>query len=68
MLLKQLTQEKVGYSIGYTSGFILDKYIRLSLIKSSYQKIAFIAKRTKIRRPTPTILFERSSDAIRDAY
>ena len=58
------TEGKIGFAIGWTSAFVVDKFVKLS----GYKILDWVASKTKIPQPTPQILFERAVDAVRDAY
>jgi hypothetical protein len=65
---KFLTEEHVGFAIGYTAAFVVDNFVKVSGIRYGYKTLDWVASKTKITQPTPQVLFERAVDAIFDAY
>lgn len=68
LFLPTLTEEKVGYAIGYSAAFLVDKFVKVNAVKYTYRTLDWIAVRTKIPTPSPEVLFERAVDAVLDIY
>ena len=74
-LSRILTEEQVGFAIGYTAAFVVDNFVKVSAlkygyktIKRGYKTVTWIADKTKISRPAGEILFERVVDGVWNAY
>jgi hypothetical protein len=67
-IFTNLTEEQVGFAIGYIAAFVVDKFVKVSAIRYIYKVIKYIAVRTKIPTPSPEVLFERAVDSILEAY
>lgn len=65
---KLFTEEQVGFAIGYTAAFVVDKFVKVNAIRYGYKTVSWVASKTKIAQPTPQVLFERAIDAVFDAY
>ena len=65
---KLLTQEQVGFAVGYTAAFIVDNFVKVSAVKCSYRTVSWVAGKTKIVRPSAQVLFERIVDGVWQAY
>ena len=65
---KFVTEEQVGFAIGYTAAFVVDKFVKVSAIQYGYKTVSWVASKNKIAQPTSQVLFERAIDAVRDAY
>ena len=63
-----LTEEQVGFAIGYTAAFVVDNFVKISAIKYGYKTVSWVASKTKIAQPPGQVLFERAVDGIWDAY
>jgi len=61
-------QEQIGFAIGYTAAFVVDKFVKVSVIKYGYKTVSWIAKKTKIDNLPAQVLFERAIDAVTEAY
>lgn len=62
-----LTEDQVGFAIGYTAAFVVDNFVNVSAIKYGYKTVSWVASTTKIAQPTPQVLFEPAVDAVGDA-
>ena len=62
------TEEQVGFAIGYTSAFVVDKFVKVRVVQYSYKAISWVASKTKISAPTGQILFEPAVDGVWNAY
>ena len=67
-LKKLLTEEQVGFAIGYTAAFIVDNFVKVSAVKYGYKTISWVASKTRISPPTGQVLFERVVDGVWNAY
>ena len=74
-LKKLLTQQQVGFAVGYTAAFVVDNFVRVSALQYSYKTvrrgyktISWVASKTRISAPTGQILFERVVDGVWNAY
>jgi len=56
-ILTNLIEERIGYFLGYTSAFVVDKFVKVNAIRYGYRAIDYIAIRTKIPPLTPQVLF-----------
>lgn len=65
---KILTEEQVGFAIGYTAAFVVDNFVKVSAVKYGYKAVGWIASKTRISPPTGQVLFERVVDGVADAY
>lgn len=65
---KLLTEEQIGFAIGYSAAFIVDNFVKVSAIQYGYKTVSWIALKTKIPRPTGQVLFERVVDGVSNAY
>jgi hypothetical protein len=69
MPLKRLfTEEQIGFAVGYTAAFVVDKFVKVSAIKYGYKTVSWVASKTKISPPTGQVLFERAVDGVWNAY
>lgn len=41
-------QEQIGFGVGYTAAFVVDKFVKVSAIKYGYKTVSWIATKTKI--------------------
>lgn len=60
--------EKTGFVLGYSSAFIVDKFVKVTAGYKVYKRISYIAEKTKITYISATELFERSVDGVTDAF
>ena len=65
---KFLTEEQVGFAIGYTAAFVVDNFVKVNAVRYSYRTINWVAKKTKISPLTGQVLFERVVDGVWNAY
>ena len=63
-----ITEEQVGFAVGYTAACVVDNFVKVSAIKYGYKTVNWVAQRTKISRPPAQILFERIVDGVWEAY
>ena len=63
-LKKFLTKKQIGFAIGYTAAFMVDKCVKISAMKYGYKTVAKTASKTKISPSTGQVLFERVVDGI----
>ena len=63
-----LTEEQVGFAIGYTAAFVVDNFFKVNAIRYSYRTINWVASKTRISPPTGQVLFERVVDGVWNAY
>lgn len=63
-----LTEEQIGFAIGYTAAFVVDKFVKVSAVRYGYRTVNWIASKTKIVPPTGQVLFERVVDGVWNAY
>lgn len=61
-------QEQIGFAVGYTAAFVVDKFVKVSAIKYGYKTVSWIATKTKIDNLPAQVLFERAIDAVTEAY
>ena len=67
-LKKLVTEEQVGFAIGYTAAFVVDNFVKVGVLRYSYRKINWVASKTKISPPRGEVLFERIVDGVWRAY
>ena len=65
---KFLTEEQVGFAIGYTAAFMVDNFVKVSAVRYSYGALSWVARKTRISPPTGQVLFERVVDGVSNAY
>ena len=63
------TEEQVGFAVGYTAAFVVDKFGKITAMRYSYKTAAWIAKKTKLAQPlSGQVLFERAVDGVYNAF
>ena len=63
-----ITEEQLGFAVGYTAAFVVDNFFKVSALKYSYKAVSWVASKTKISPPTGQVLFERVVDGVWNAY
>ena len=65
---KFLTEEQIGFAVGYSAAFVVDTFVKTSAVKYGYKTLSWIAHKTRISTPTGQVLFERVVDGVWNAY
>ena len=65
---KLLTEEQIGFTIGYSATFVVDNFVKVSAVRYGYKTISWVARKTRISPPTGQVLFERVIDGVWNAY
>ena len=45
-LKKLLTEEQVGFAIGYTAAFVVDNFVKVKAVRYGYKTISWVANKT----------------------
>ena len=60
--------EKAGMCVGYAIAYTFDKVVKVSLIYEGYKVVSRVANTYSIKDVSEDDLFNRSIDAINDAF
>ena len=61
---KLLTEEQIGFAIGYTAAFVVDNFVKVNAVRYGYKTVSWVASKTRISPPTSQVLFERIVDGV----